>query len=149
MTSCLKIVTSLPLFQFLANLELSGSLLQDAWSVKHILINNDLLSYKNWKQTLKISNPSLTLLVWVKVLFMRKNTSAKLRGPWYKKIYFLKLNMCVYLRAKLWVSSIIVTSFRKGLILPLSPPQNEPLKSPPRLGLINKGNGETNNSCAA
>ena len=57
--------------------------------------------------------------------------------------------MCVYLRAKLWVSSIIVTSFRKGLILPLSPPQNEPLKSPPRLGLINKGNGETNNSCAA
>ena len=57
--------------------------------------------------------------------------------------------MCVYLRAKLWVSSIIVTSFRKGLILTLSPPQNEPLKSPPRLGLIDKGNGEINNSCAA
>ena len=80
---------------------------------------------------------------------MRKNTSAKLRGPWYEKMYFLKLNMCVYLRAKLEVSGIIVTSFRKGLILPLSPPQNEPLKSPPRLGLIDKENGETNNSCAA
>ena len=45
--------------------------------------------------------------------------------------------MGVYLRAKFEVSSIILTSFRQGgVILPPTPPQNEPLKSPPRLGLI-------------
>ena len=44
--------------------------------------------------------------------------------------------MGVYLRAKSEVSSIILTSFRQGVILPPpTPPQNEPLKSPPRLGL--------------
>ena len=68
-------------------------------------------------------------------------TSAKLGEPWYKKIHFLKLNMCVYLLAEFEVSSIIPTSFKKGrgeregVILPLPPPQNELLKSLPRLGL--------------
>ena len=38
----------------------------------------------------------------------------------------------MYLRVKFQVSSIILTSFRR-IILP--PPQNEPLESPPRLGL--------------
>ena len=42
--------------------------------------------------------------------------------------------MDVYLRAKFEVSRIILTSFRQGVILP-APPQNELLKSPPRLGL--------------
>ena len=51
--------------------------------------------------------------------------------------------MVVYLYAKYEVSSIILTSFRQagGVILPLppppSPPQNEPLKIPPRLWLTN------------
>ena len=47
--------------------------------------------------------------------------------------------MSVYLRAKFEVSSVILTGFRNeggGVILPHPPPQNEPLKSPPRLGLI-------------
>ena len=47
--------------------------------------------------------------------------------------------MCVYLRTEFQVSRIILTSFRQGVILtPSHPPsmQNEPLKSPPRLGLI-------------
>ena len=45
--------------------------------------------------------------------------------------------MGVYLRAKFEVSSIIVTGFRQGVILAPPPPtpQNEPLKSPFRLGL--------------
>ena len=48
--------------------------------------------------------------------------------------------MGVYLRAKFEVSSIILTGFRQGGILPpphthTHTPQNEPLKSPPRLGL--------------
>ena len=42
--------------------------------------------------------------------------------------------MCVYLGTRFQVSSIILTSFRQGVILH-SPPQKEPLKSPPKLGL--------------
>ena len=42
-----------------------------------------------------------------------------------------------YLGAKCEVSSMVLTSFRQGgaLTQPPTPPQNEPLKSPPRLGL--------------
>ena len=47
--------------------------------------------------------------------------------------------MSVYLRAKFEVSSIILTSFRHkgvgGNFTHPPPPQNEPLKSRPRLGL--------------
>ena len=40
------------------------------------------------------------------------------------------------IKGKVQFSSIILTSFRQGVILPPPPtPQNEPLKSPPRLGL--------------
>ena len=51
--------------------------------------------------------------------------------------------MGVYLRAKSEVSSIILTSFRLGggcnFTPPPYPPQNEPLRSPPRLsGLSGK-----------
>ena len=51
--------------------------------------------------------------------------------------------MGVYLRAKFEVSSIILTCFRQGVGVnftpppPLTSPQSEPLKSPPRLGLRN------------
>ena len=46
----------------------------------------------------------------------------------------MKLHVCMYLRAKFEVSSIILTSCRQaGLILP-HPPQNKPLKSQPRSG---------------
>ena len=48
--------------------------------------------------------------------------------------------MGVYLRAKFEVSSMVLTSSRQGegVILPHhpTPPQNEPLKSPLRLGLL-------------
>ena len=61
-------------------------------------------------------------------------TLAKLRDPRYQKTHFLKLDMRVYLYAKFQVSGIILTSFRRGNFTPATP-QNEPLKSPPRLGL--------------
>ena len=54
----------------------------------------------------------------------------------------MKLRMGMYLPAKFQVSSIILTSFRRGgrggIILlppPPPPPQNEPLKIPPKLEL--------------
>ena len=68
-------------------------------------------------------------------------TSAKLREPWYSKVYFLQLHVCVLTyQISSYVSGIILTSFRQGVILPPPRPppflaQNEPLKSPPRLGL--------------
>ena len=46
--------------------------------------------------------------------------------------------MGVYQRAKFDVFSIILTGLdRGGNFIPPPPPQNEPLKSPPRLGLLN------------
>ena len=59
-------------------------------------------------------------------------TSAKLRKTRFKKIYFIKLYMGAYLRAKFEVSNIILTGFRQR--------ESEQfamltLKSPPRLGL--------------
>ena len=74
------------------------------------------------------------MLTFCKKCFL---TSAKLRVSWYWKVYFLKLHMYVYLYAKFQVSSIILTGFRQRDNL--SPPQNEPLKSPPRLGLSISG----------
>ena len=44
--------------------------------------------------------------------------------------------MYVYFRAIFEVSSVILMGFRQGCNFTLPPPpQNEPLKSPPRLGL--------------
>ena len=62
--------------------------------------------------------------------------------------------MCAYLRTKFQVFSILLTSYRhggeaagaRGVNFTHPPtPQNEPLKSPPRLGLkfSNVGNNET------
>ena len=52
--------------------------------------------------------------------------------------------MGVYLRAKFEVSSIILMGFRQGggvnFCPPPPQPQNEPLKSPPRLGLKGRHN---------
>ena len=67
-----------------------------------------------------------TLLLWVKVLFLPKNADiSKIKSALIPKgifVYFLTLQMCVYLLTKFNVSNII-----------LNP--DEPLKSAPRLGL--------------
>ena len=98
-------------------------------------------------------------MLWVKVLFWPKNAnfcknmvvSAKLRGAWNQKVCFLKLHMCMYLRAKFEISRLILTSFdrRKGSFpptpYPQPPPQNESQKNPPRLGYKN---GIGKQSCA-
>ena len=61
-------------------------------------------------------------------------TSAKLTGSRYFKVYLLKVHICVYLRARFQVSSIIRTSFRRGGNFTLRTTKNTP-KSPSRLGL--------------
>ena len=68
--------------------------LRSIWSNAEVgfRTHSNLLSYKKWKQSYKIFNTVLTLLLWVKVLFWPKNTdflqtklliTAKLRGSWY------------------------------------------------------------------
>ena len=71
----------------------------------YIFINSsNLLSNKIWKQNLKFLTKlshycfelryyfcKKALIIWKKLL-----TSAKLREPWYQKVYFLKLNKRVY-----------------------------------------------------
>ena len=48
------------------------------------------------------------------LIFCKKMlTLAKLRRPWYQKLYFLKLHMNDYLRAKCQVSNVSLTSFRQ------------------------------------
>ena len=52
------------------------------------------------------------------VIFLQKSADIrKIKMALVVKGIFLKLNKCVYLRAKFKVSSIILTSFRQGVIL--------------------------------
>ena len=46
--------------------------------------------------------------------FAKMLTLAKLWRSWYQNVYFLKLHMCLYLRTKFQISSIILMSFRQG-----------------------------------
>ena len=62
-------------------------------------------------------------------------TSAKLRGPWYLEVYILKLDKCVYLRAKFEVSSIIqrVLGRRRGNFTPPPPHLKRTPKKPTQI----------------
>ena len=72
------------------------------------------------------------------IFYKETLTSAKLIGSWHWKVYFLKLHPGVYLRTKFQVSSITLTSFGRGNFTPSPPSQNSTLKSPPRLGLMDR-----------
>ena len=61
----------------------------DSGHIACIFINSKFISYKNWKQKLKISNKALTLLIWVKVLFSPKNAdnALVLKSTFYESTY--------------------------------------------------------------
>ena len=64
--------------------------------------------------------------------FLQKNTDiSKINEVLVLKGIFLKLHMCVYLRTKFQVSSIILTRFSQGVIL--SPTAKETLKKPTQI----------------
>ena len=86
----------------------------------------------------------MTVTSWQKIMtslsffwFMAnlEQSGSRISGRIVCKIYLFINSMCVYLRTKFKVSTIILTSFRQGVILHSPPPQYELLKSPPRLGL--------------
>ena len=137
MTSYLQIVTSLPFFRFMANLEQFGCRIPETWSVILVFSLTFYLT-KTENRTKKSLTPlSYYCFQWRYILFLPKNVDySKIKGSCYWKVYFLKLHMCVYFRTKLEISNLILTSFKQGVILsPPCPPQNKHLKSPPRLGL--------------
>ena len=60
-------------------------------------------------------------------------TSAKLSCSWYHNLYFLKLLMCVYVRTKFQVSSIVLTSLREAILPTLPPPAKRTPKNPTQI----------------
>ena len=144
MTSYQQIVTSLAFFQFMDNLEQFGS-----WIRKNDLICGNFIFIKiNTFCLTKTENRAKKSLTQLShycfeykhyTIFAKKNLKKKKKLASTKKgtkevlVYFLKLHMCVYLRTKFKVSSIILTSFRQWSNF-TSPLQNKPLKSLPRLG---------------
>ena len=122
-----RIVTSLLFFQITIDLEQSGSRILDAFSlaVTFYLRKTELRFHSSFKVY-----TVFTLFLWVELPFLPQKceflqkqmlTSTKLKGSWYWKVYFLKINRCVNLRTKFKVFSIILTSFRQGVILLHSP----------------------------
>ena len=76
-------------------------------------------------------------MLWKKVLFLSKNadfvqkmlTPAKFRELLIYKSYFVKLNMCLHLRIESQVSSVILTRFRQGVVLPPFPSSKQTPKN--------------------
>ena len=78
--SCQQIVMSLLFFQFMANLEQSGSRIPDAWSVKVAFLLTAIFYFKNWKtelENLKCSSPTIAFskgtIIDKKCWFLQKN----------------------------------------------------------------------------
>ena len=145
MTSCQKIVTSLSFSGFLANLEQSGWRIPDTESAKAMLSVIVTFCLKKTENRTKKSLTQLShyFFQWryflgekTLIFCKKKLTLGKWRGPSYQKAYFLKLKTDLYLRAKFEVSSVILWSFRQGVIHPRLPPSKEPLKSSLGLNLF-------------
>ena len=121
MTSCRQIVALLSSFQFMANLEQSGSQILEPQSVKlTFTITVTFYLAKTESRTKKFP----TQLSHYRFDFLQKNANIS------------KIKRTLVLKR----ISIILTRLRQGVILssPTHPPENEPLKSPPRLGLENR-----------
>ena len=96
---------SLSFFQFTAKLEQCGSRSPDRQSVKlTFLLKVTFYLTKTDNRTNKISSSSNTIALSKGTIFAKNDDflqrkmliSAKLRGPFYLTVSFLKLHMCVY-----------------------------------------------------
>ena len=122
-------MTSLIFFQFLTDLEQSGSRIPSAWSVK---LTFPLIVTFYPTKTENKTEKSLKQFSD----FLQKNADiSKIKEVLVLNLFFfMKLHMCVYLRSKFQASSIILKSFRQGGAI-LSSHRQTRLKNPPRLGL--------------
>ena len=85
----------------------------------YIFNNSNFLSCKNWKQNWNIFNTALTLLLWVKVLFLPENADFL-----QKNTDISKIKRTLVLKG---IFSIFLTSFRQGVILLPTPAPYLPL----------------------
>ena len=113
----------------------------------YIFVNSSFWYCETWKQNKRTSNTASILLFWVKVLFLSKKSwflAKNADTSKIKQIVVLKgicsKNKCVC-ELTYQISSFWWWRWRSwwvGNFTPPTPPpsQNEPLKSPPRLGLM-------------
>ena len=137
--------------QFMVDLEQSRTRTPNTWSITFtfsLIVTSHLKKIKH-----RTEKPLTQLSYYLfeknyyfcqKYWFLCKKllTKTKLKRSRYERVYFLKMHICVYIRTKLQVSSIILQSFRQreGVILSTPPPhslprKNKPLENPPRLWL--------------
>ena len=139
-------VTSLLFFQFMANLEQSGSWILDAQSVKFTFSLTLTFILKNLKTELKtLQHSSHTSALSKGTIFAKnadfyqKNANIRkikrtlvLKGTFSKTTYVCVLT---YIMSRFQHNSKELQTEGVILYLPLPSPQNGDLKSPPRLGL--------------
>ena len=135
MTSCRKIVTSLSLsfFQFMEKLEQFGSRIPHAESVKcafsltvtlHITKTGEKIAKtedRSKKSVTHLSHYSFDETIFAKRCWFFCKICDDISIIKKTLVYFLELHMRVYLRAKVQVSSKILTSFKTGRVI-LPPP---------------------------
>ena len=125
MTSCWQIVTSLSFFQFMANLQSFGKWIPDAWSIKLAFSLSSLFIFQNLKTELKILTQlsnyffEYRYYFWQKILiFCEKNIDiSKINRVLELKDTFSETRYVCVLTYQFQASSIILTSFRQGIIL--------------------------------
>ena len=119
-TSCRQIVTSQSFFRFVASFEQSRGWIPDAQSVKltfSFTLTFSLTKTKNRNKKLSSHTIALSegyIFAQKPSFFSKKADISKTKRALVLKVCFLKLYVYVYLRAKFQVSSIILTSFRRG-----------------------------------
>ena len=125
MTSCQQIVTSLVFFQFMANLEQSRSRIPDAQSVKFTFSLTAAFYLTKIENRTKKSLTQLShycFELWCHFCkkknadFLQKDADiSKTKRVLVLKVIFSEtIYVCVNLRTKFQVSTIIITSFRQG-----------------------------------
>ena len=147
MTSCRQIMISLSFFQLMIDLEQSGTPIPNAWSM--VSTFSLIATFYPTKIENRTNKESLTGLSYYyfeqrcdlcqkMLMFLQKIADiSKIKKVLVQEGIFSKTTY-------LCVSSIILTSFRQcAVILPFPPPQNGPLKSPPRLEIIAFSSGSS------
>ena len=141
------------IFQFLGNQEQFGSRIPRVQKV-NLLLKVTFYLTKTEKRTKKNFHSTHIILlnkgtVPKMLIFCKKFADIKkIKNVLVLKVYFLKSHMCLYLRTKFEVSKHNSNEFQTRLnFTSFPPPQNEPLKSTPRLVLIGREHPQFHSYC--
>ena len=127
-----KFVTSSTFFRFIAHLEQSGSRIPNAKLIKltfSIIVTLYLTKAEN---ITKICYTALIPLLWIKVLFLEKNADFLKKNADISKIKVFSVLKIIFSETTFQVSSTIITSFSREVILPTPPPHKTNPEKPHR-----------------